>query len=120
MIFWLDAQISPYLADWISKEFDVECVPIRDINLRDAMDNEIFEQAYKEDVIVITKDSDFVHLAEQKEHGPPIIWLTMGNTSNKALREYFSETFPTVLQWLREGEGLIEMTEESTVEEVDP
>ena len=45
MIFWLDAQLSPYLAPWLSSEFDVEATPIRELGLRDARDREIFMAA---------------------------------------------------------------------------
>lgn len=118
MKFWLDAQLSPYLAEWIAEEFQVDCVAVRELELRDATDNEIFERAYEEEAIVITKDSDFVHLAEQKEFSPSILWLTMGNTSNKVLKTHFNETFETVVEWFKEGEKLVEMTEEPSIQDV--
>jgi len=69
LIVWIDAQLSPYLAPWLSSEFDVEAKPIRELGLRDAGDRDIFLAAREAGAVVLTKDSDFVRLLEQ--FGPP-------------------------------------------------
>jgi predicted nuclease of predicted toxin-antitoxin system len=89
MKIWLDAQLSPLLATWIREKFNIETVHIRDLNLKDAIDKKIFNEARKMDAIVITKDIDFRLLQEKFGSPPKIIWLTCGNTSNKRLRKYF-------------------------------
>ncbi len=64
MRIWVDAQISPAIARWITEHFDeVEAVPVRSPRLRDAEDAEIFEAARRADAAVMTKDSDFVQLS---------------------------------------------------------
>jgi hypothetical protein len=45
MKFWIDAQLPPGLALWLSEERDVEAFSLRDLGLRDATDEEIFESA---------------------------------------------------------------------------
>jgi predicted nuclease of predicted toxin-antitoxin system len=45
MIYWVDAQLPPQLADWLRWTFKVEAYALRDLNLRDAEDEEIFRQA---------------------------------------------------------------------------
>lgn len=55
MKIWLDAQLSPTLAEWISGNFDVKCQALRDLGLRDAEDNKIFEEALQKNAIVMTK-----------------------------------------------------------------
>ena len=77
MKIWLDAQLSPTLAEWISGNFDVKCQALRDLGLRDAEDNKIFEEALQKNAIVMTKDSDFANLASQKDKSPQIIWVTV-------------------------------------------
>ena len=63
MILWLDAQLSPALASWISERFTpIQAVPIRELGLRNANDREIFAQARSAGAIVMTKDRDFLHL----------------------------------------------------------
>ncbi|MEI7847260.1 MAG: DUF5615 family PIN-like protein [Chloroflexota bacterium] len=84
---WIDAQLSPALAKWITENFaNIEATAVRELGLRDADDPVIFFSAREAEAVVITKDSDFLEL--QKRHGPrpKIIWITCGNTSNTALK----------------------------------
>lgn len=41
---WIDAHLSPAIANWINNTFDVTALALRDIGLRDAEDLEIFEK----------------------------------------------------------------------------
>jgi predicted nuclease of predicted toxin-antitoxin system len=41
MIIRLDAQLSPVMASWISGEFSVQAVAVRDLGLRDAKDQKL-------------------------------------------------------------------------------
>ena len=87
MTIWVDAQLSPAIAVWITNTLGLEAIALRDLGLRDAEDPEIFEAAKAQKAIVMTKDSDFVDLVERLGPPPQIIWLTCGNTSNLRLRE---------------------------------
>jgi predicted nuclease of predicted toxin-antitoxin system len=109
---WIDAHLSPAIAPWITDTFGITAVALRDLGLRDAEDPEIFEVAKAQDVIFMTKDSDFVDLVERLEAPPQIIWLTCGNTSNARLREILSSTLPDALELLKSGEKLIEISGE--------
>ena len=42
MKFWIDAQLSPALAPWITDTFAVEAFSIQRLGLRDATDERIF------------------------------------------------------------------------------
>ena len=53
MRIWLDAQMSPAIATWISSHYAVSAVAIRDLGLRDAKDKEIFEAARQEKAVVM-------------------------------------------------------------------
>ena len=63
MRIWIDAQLSPAIASWLNKEFECDAIAIRDLELRDAEDLEIFKAAKNVNAIVITKDRDFVSVA---------------------------------------------------------
>lgn len=43
MKIWIDAQLPPTLANWLSATFGLEAAALRDLSLRDAQDIEIFE-----------------------------------------------------------------------------
>jgi len=109
MKIWIDAQLSPSLAQWITNTLGITAIAIRDLGLRDAKDFEIFQAARQANVAVLTKDSDFLHLLAQ--HGPPprIIWITCGNTSNNNLRHILQSTLQTTLTLLDSGENIVEI-----------
>jgi predicted nuclease of predicted toxin-antitoxin system len=110
MTLWVDAQMSPAVAAWISSNFAVEAIAIRDLGLRNAEDDEIFQAARRENAIVVTKDSDFVLLLERLGAPPQVIWVTCGNTSNARLKEILIGTLPKALELLKSGEALVEIS----------
>jgi predicted nuclease of predicted toxin-antitoxin system len=109
MIIWIDAHLSPAIAAWITSTFEITAVALRDLGLRDAEDPEIFEAAKVEGVVLITKDSDFVDLANRFGAPPKIIWLRCGNTSNAQLQSILRSTLLDSLKLLQAGEVLVEI-----------
>ena len=109
MRIWVDAQMSPAIATWISSNYAVIAVAIRDLGLRDAKDKEIFEAARQEKAVVMTKDRDFVLLLDKLGAPPQIIWVTCGNTSNARLKEVLTNTLTKALDLLNLGERLVEI-----------
>lgn len=59
MKLWLDAQLSPEIAVWISQHFAVEAAAVREVGLRDAKDDDILRAAREAGAVLLTKDSDF-------------------------------------------------------------
>lgn len=112
MKIWIDAQLSPALASWVAQNFAVGAQPLRELGLRDAIDQDIFFAARRESAIVMTKDSDFVLMLEQFGPPPQVIWLTYGNTSNARLRQILTRTLPRALSLLEAGEPLVEINSE--------
>jgi predicted nuclease of predicted toxin-antitoxin system len=109
MIIWIDAHLSPSIAVWITSTFGITAIALRDLGLRDAEDPEIFEAAKAEGVVLMTKDSDFVDLANRFGAPPKIIWLRCGNTSNAQLQNILRSTLLDSLELLRSGEVLVEI-----------
>lgn len=110
MTIWIDAQLSPALAAWITTTLAIPAVAVRDLGLRDATDHEIFAAARREQAIVMTKDSDFTQLLDRYGPPPQVIWLTCGNTSNAQLRITLAATLPQALDLLAGGERLVEIS----------
>jgi predicted nuclease of predicted toxin-antitoxin system len=109
MIIWVDAQLSPRTARWISANFPVTAQAVRDLGLRDASDEDIFAAARAVGAIVLTKDSDFIRLLEQQGSPPKVLWLTCGNTSDAALQQILERHLSTALNLLNAGENLVEI-----------
>ena len=110
MKLWLDAQLPPGLADWINQQgLDLEATAVRDLGLRDALDQQIFQEARRADALVMTKDRDFITLVDQNGPPPRVIWLRIGNTSNQNLRATLSTTLHSALEQLRGGAAWVEI-----------
>ena len=111
MILWIDAQLSPALAPWISDTFGVTAHAVRDLGLREAKDLAIFHAAREAGAVIMSKDSDFVLLLERFGPPPRILWVTCGNTSNARLRDVLRKTFPEARARLEQGEPLVEISD---------
>ncbi len=110
MKLWLDAQLPPLLAPWISEQpFGIEAYAVRELGLRDASDRQIFQQARAEQAVVMTKDRDFIRLLDEQGPPPQVIWLRVGNSSNEALRSVLSRTLPLARDLLLSGEPWVEI-----------
>jgi predicted nuclease of predicted toxin-antitoxin system len=111
MKIWVDGQLSPALAQWISSEFLVECQHIRDLGLRDAADEQIYHAARFANAYMLTKDSDFVDLL--RRHGPPpkVLWVTCGNTSNARMKTILSAHLVNAIELFEHGESLVEIVD---------
>ncbi len=109
MKIWIDAQLSPGIVPWIAAHFGVEANALRDLGLRDAVDNQIFLRAKDANAVVMTKDSDFVDLVNRLGPPPQVIWLTCGNTSNVRLRQILEKTLHQAILLLAAGEPIIEI-----------
>lgn len=110
MKLWIDAQISPAIARWLTTSLGVDAVALKDIGLRDADDEAIFAAAREAKAVVMTKDSDFADLVRRLGPPPQIIWLTCGNTSNDTLRDLLTPIWPRITELLAAGERLIEIS----------
>ena len=108
MKFLVDAQLPPALARWL-REAGHEAQAVREVNLREAEDGDIWNHALASGVVIITKDEDFPQRAQQAKTCPVIVWLCIGNTSNRALREWFMPQLPQILEWIEQGVRVLEI-----------
>jgi len=113
MKFWLDAQLPPALAKWLTETFGVEATALRELELRDASDLEIFNAARQAKAIVISKDSDFAELVYRLGAPPQIVWVTCGNASNAHIKLVLEATFRDTIKLLEAGEILVEIAEKT-------
>ena len=107
--FWVDAQLPPQLAAWLAAEFRVEANSLCDLGLRDAADLEIFQQARRQGVVLISKDSDFVDLISRFGSPPQLLWVTCGNVTNRRLQAVFGSAGRAAIDLLAGGQAIVEM-----------
>ncbi len=78
--------------------------------MADANDSPIWEYALQHGAVIVTKDEDFPHrLNQNPEKAPSIIWLRIGNTSRRALLEWFEPLMPQIELLLEQGNQFIEV-----------
>src|SRR5260221_12494861 len=106
MKFLIDQQVPPDLAQWLI-ERGAEAVHVRDVGLRDSDDREIWRTALTQGMVIITKDEDFAARRAAADEGPRIIWLRIGNATNKVLFAWLSTRWANVEIALRDGATLI-------------
>jgi len=108
MRFVVDAQLPPALARLLESHGH-QAEDVADIDLRDAADSPIWLHAIENEAILVTKDADFAHRFRQGGSAPVILWLRIGNTSRRALLQYFIPLLPRIEAMIRQGERLIEV-----------
>ena len=109
MKLWIDAQLPPAIAGWIASNFAVECEHLRDTDLARESDERIFAALRRPGQVIVSKDEDFADLVTRLDPPPQVLWVRVGNVTNRALQEYFTAALPRTLELLRGGEPLVEL-----------
>jgi len=63
------------------------CANVREIDMRDATDTQIWEYAKTHDFVIVSKDSDFQARSLLYGSPPKFIWLRVGNCPVKPIEE---------------------------------
>ena len=112
MNIWIDAQLPPSIANWINQQYEnIEAKAVRELGLRHALDPEIFNEAKEQNVVVMSKDDDFIEMVDRLGPPPQIMWVTCGNTSNAKLKEILDKTLSQALELLNQGEVIVEISD---------
>jgi predicted nuclease of predicted toxin-antitoxin system len=108
MRFLVDVQLPPALAKLLAAHGH-HAEHVAEIGLRDADDSPIWDYAFRNDAIIVTKDEDFPHRFRQSKSAPVIVWLRIGNTSRRALLLWFEPLLPQMEALISQGDRLIEV-----------
>jgi predicted nuclease of predicted toxin-antitoxin system len=108
MRFLVDAQLPPALGRYLAARSQT-AEHVHDIGMGDATDREVWRYAKEGDAILVTKDEDFVTLQLLDASGPAVIWIRVGNTTNRALLEKMDRHISSIENLLKKGERLIEV-----------
>ncbi len=108
MRFVIDAQLPPGLANWL-REIGHEALHVREVGLAVATDTEIWRYACNQTATLVTKDQDFIGLAESPPEGSAVLLIRLGNTTNRALLGHLEPLMPELLAALAGGEKIVEI-----------
>jgi predicted nuclease of predicted toxin-antitoxin system len=113
--FLVDAQLPPALARAL-REAGYEVQAVRELGLREAEDDAIWDYALANQAVIVTKDQDFTDRLLSGRTAPIIVWLRIGNTSNRALLAWLLPLWPDILSRIESGDKLIEVREKFSPE----
>jgi predicted nuclease of predicted toxin-antitoxin system len=109
--FIVDAQLPPALAGWL-RDHGHQAEHVQDVGLREAEDSPIWQYALIQRSVILTKDEDFAARARQVKQDretPVIVWLRIGNCSNRALQKWFVPLLPEIVREIESGQRFIEV-----------
>jgi predicted nuclease of predicted toxin-antitoxin system len=106
--FLIDAQLPVALAETL-RCMGHEAKAVREVGLRDAEDESIWQFAKAQQLTIITKDEDFAERSIRNLDGPAVIWLRVGNCSNLTLLKWLIPLLPGIMARLDLGDRLVEV-----------
>jgi predicted nuclease of predicted toxin-antitoxin system len=110
--FWIDVNLPPIMAVWIRKDFGVSAKSFNELNFDTEKDVTVFTRAVQRfnTIVITTKDVDFKNLSEEIIPGPRILYVNVGNISNKALKEVVYKSLDNAIRiFSQTDETLIEI-----------
>ena len=108
MKFLVDNQLPAALARFLASR-GVDCKHVLDLDMGDASDSGIWECASQDDCVVISKDEDFLYLANAPEAKARLIWVRLGNCRTKALLAAVERMWPRIEAALKSGDRIMEL-----------
>ena len=90
-----------------------ESLHVNDLGMATSSDGGIFgiwQTAAEENLTIVTKDTDFVRLSEERGHPPKVIRVTLGNCSREAVEDLLRVLYPEVTAFTQDAErGLLNL-----------
>lgn len=106
MRFLLDAQLPPALGRWLEGRGH-EAEHVREVLGPEATDGEIAKHATHGELILLSKDADFVE--EQRRSAFVLVWLRCGNLINRRLIAWLEPRWSAIEHRLAAGDLLVEV-----------
>jgi predicted nuclease of predicted toxin-antitoxin system len=96
-----DENLSPRLPALLSDQFPGSR-HVRDVGLRGATDQDIWNFAAAADFTIVTKDDDFRGLSLLRGAPPKVIWLVIGNCTTREILQVLTENGASLFNFIIE------------------
>jgi len=106
--FIIDNQLPAALAVYLRKK-GFDCEHVVEAGLAEASDAELCKHAIANELIIISKDEDFLYLANRPKATFQLVWVRLGNCRTAALLEVFEQVWPRLEDSLKAGERVVEI-----------
>lgn len=108
MKFLVDNQLPSALARFIAQDLGAVSLHVADVSMRESSDAEVWRYASAHDLILISKDEDFLTLLA-KSPTAKLLWVRLGNCRRAHLLDVFRQLWPRITAQFANGEQLIEL-----------
>ena len=104
----MDHQLPVALARWLAAH-GADAVHVLDIGFDATPDTEIWTRAISEGRIVVSKDEDFLHLANRTGDTGRLLWVRVGNCRTAALLARFAAEWAAIGLAFADGQRVVEL-----------
>jgi predicted nuclease of predicted toxin-antitoxin system len=108
MKFLVDNQLPLALAAYLRSRGD-ECQHVFEVGLDKTEDLQIWKRCIEEERVLISKDEDFIFLANRPGDTGRLIWVRLGNCRNAPLLDAFNRLYDAMLAALAAGQRIVEL-----------
>lgn len=108
MKFLVDNQLPLALAAHL-RDCGHDCQHVLDLNLHESTDLELWNQCLIDDRVLISKDEDFIFLANRIGDKGRLVWVRLGNCRNVALLAAFNRVRDAIVAALASGQRIVEV-----------
>jgi predicted nuclease of predicted toxin-antitoxin system len=98
MQFLVDINLPKYFSFFNSPNFKF----VEDIDLT-LSDTKIWEFAISQNLVILTKDTDFYNRSILASKKPKVVFLKLGNTTLKQLHQYFRQNWEVIQEAIQEN-----------------
>lgn len=96
-----DENLSPVLP-LVLADCYAESQHVRDVGLKASADTDVWEHAARNELVIVTKDSDFRQRSFLHGHPPKVIWIGLGNCSTGMVEDLLRRRITEVTEFLED------------------
>lgn len=108
MNFLVDNQLPEALCNFLTTQGHHSSHVIA-LQMDEASDLEIWNYAAKGDWIIVSKDEDFLHLANRPGEFGKLLWVRIGNCRTASLLRSFEKELPEIVRAFDAGVRVVEI-----------
>ncbi len=109
MRFLVDNQLPLQLARHLVERRH-EASHVTEVGLDEAPDQAVWSWAGQRSFVVISKDEDFLFLANRPNDAGRLVWVRLGNCRKATLLAAFDQTLTTIVAAFDAGQRVVELT----------
>ena len=109
MRFLVDNQLPSHLAGFL-RDLGHDAIHVIDVKLDAADDRIVWAWAIAENRILISKDEDFLFLANRSNDLGKFVWVRLGNCRKTALVDAFTKSIDAIVVAFDSGQRIVELS----------